>query len=151
VAVLSGSTSPSASVEIRGAVPLRAVLPAMVERISAALSGSFDLRLSPEELGSLKISFSTGETGLNVVIQTERPETLELFRRNIEQFTQDLKSLGYEDINLSFGNDGGRASEQAALLPQQGMSGGNDELPLAAATDGAGARETLRGGLDLRL
>lgn len=40
---------------------------------------------------------------LRIVIQAERPETLELLRRNTESFSQDLRQSGYSSTSFSFG------------------------------------------------
>ncbi len=81
---------------------------ALAERAAVSSAGNLEVRMSPEELGALRISFSQGDAGLTVVIQADRPETLDLFRRNIEQFSEDLKALGYEDVSMSF--EGGHES-----------------------------------------
>ncbi|SDL39561.1 flagellar hook-length control protein FliK [Aliiruegeria lutimaris] len=57
------------------------------DRVQTTSRESFDVRLSPEELGNLRISFRNADSGLNVSIHADRPETLELFRRNIEMLS----------------------------------------------------------------
>ncbi|WP_371170469.1 flagellar hook-length control protein FliK [Aliiroseovarius sp. 2305UL8-7] len=68
-----------------------------------------ELTLNPEELGRLRMTFQSDATTMNVVLQVERPETLDLMRRHIELLAQDMKELGYEDVNFSFQQQGDTA------------------------------------------
>lgn len=61
-----------------------------------------ELTLNPEELGRVRMSFQTEASSLNVIVQVERPETLDLMRRHIEQLAQDMHALGYDDVSFSF-------------------------------------------------
>ncbi|MEK6217497.1 MAG: flagellar hook-length control protein FliK, partial [Boseongicola sp.] len=65
--------------------------------------GTIEVRLSPEELGRVRMSMIQSEFGLTVTIVAERAETLELIRRNTELFAQDLRNLGHQNISFSFG------------------------------------------------
>ncbi|NDR57889.1 flagellar hook-length control protein FliK [Aliiruegeria sabulilitoris] len=80
----------------------RSLAETISDRVQVTSRESFDVRLSPEELGNLRISFINAESGLSVNIHADRPETLELFRRNIEVLSADLRALGYEDVSMSF-------------------------------------------------
>ncbi len=46
---------------------------------------------------------STTEAGIVVAINAERPETLDLMRRNASDLGDTLRDLGYEDVAFSFG------------------------------------------------
>jgi flagellar hook-length control protein FliK len=61
-----------------------------------------DLHLTPEELGSLKFRMSLSESGLNIVIQADRPETQDLIRRHFDQLQEQFASLGLGDTSISF-------------------------------------------------
>ena len=53
-----------------------------------------EVKLSPEELGRVRLSMTTAETGMTVLVTAERPETLDLIRRNIDLFAADLERTG---------------------------------------------------------
>ncbi|NVK45758.1 MAG: flagellar hook-length control protein FliK [Rhodobacteraceae bacterium] len=62
-----------------------------------------EITLTPEELGKVRLSFHVSENGaMQVVIATERPETLDLLRRNIDSLAAEFKDLGYSDSGFSF-------------------------------------------------
>lgn len=62
-----------------------------------------ELQLSPEELGSVKFLMSLSESGLNIVVQADRPETQELMRRHLDQLQAHFLSLGFGETSISFG------------------------------------------------
>ncbi len=64
-----------------------------------------ELSLNPEELGRVRLSISTAEGGITVHVLAERPETLDLMRRHIDQLGREFQALGYENINFAF-NEG---------------------------------------------
>ncbi|WP_165354664.1 flagellar hook-length control protein FliK [Tropicimonas sp. IMCC6043] len=144
---LSGALPPS----VRTAAVLRPVAAAIAERVTRGGDGSIDLRLSPRELGTLRISFVGSDTGLNVVIQADRPETLELFRRNIDLLSQDLHALGYDDVTMSFEGDRSNDSDRPA---RTGTADGADDFDAVdpnADRPPPPAPGTPPGRLDLRL
>jgi flagellar hook-length control protein FliK len=61
-----------------------------------------DLLLNPAELGRVRISLSPGDAGMTVQILADRPETLDLIRRNIDLLAQDFQSLGYDATDFAF-------------------------------------------------
>lgn len=127
----------------------RPVATMLAERVAGASSGRLDVRLSPEELGKLQISFLQDETGLNVVIRADRPDTLDLLRRHISQFTQDLRDQGYEEVTIFFGADDGEMAEErshphsATFVETAGAPG--------EAVPASSLETVVNGGLDLRL
>lgn len=66
-------------------------------------NNQIELALSPDELGRVKLTFSPTDGAINVLLVAERPETLELMKRNIDTLAQDFAKLGYESISFSFG------------------------------------------------
>lgn len=67
--------------------------------------GGVELRLNPEELGSVRMQFTQSEQGLSVHISTDRPETLELIRRHIDQLAKDLEASGFDATGFTFGDE----------------------------------------------
>ena len=93
-----------------------------------------ELRLHPEELGRVQMTLSQDATGtLTVALNVERPETLDLLRRNIDLLGADLRALGYESVDFSF--QGGGSGGGAGADPD-----GAAVAPAARETDMAAAR-----------
>ena len=96
--------------------------PTLARQVAEALHRSPDkpieLTLSPAELGRVRMTLKGGENNMMVTVFAERPETLDLMRRNIEMLDQAMSDLGYENISFSFEQGG-----------TNGSSGNNDETP----------------------
>ncbi len=83
--------------------------------------GPVGLTLSPEELGRVHLMFKNENGSLTVSLATERPETLDLMRRHIETLTQELRNIGYREVNISFGQErAGQRSFQSGAQQQAG-------------------------------
>ncbi len=108
-----------------------------------------ELTLSPEELGRVRMMLSTHDGALTLAIQADRPETIDLMRRHIDQLVQDFRDLGFTDVSFSFSRDdtasGGQRPEpepgDPAAAPAADSPPRSDPAPAGAS----------RGGLDLRL
>ena len=140
--------------EIRGAgrspAAEPAVLPASVqtprqvtlqiaEMVRTSGERAVELRLHPEELGRVQMTLSQDATGtLTVALNVERPETLDLLRRNIDLLGADLRALGYESVDFSF--QGGGSGGGAGADPDGGAAHGAAVAPAARETDMAAAR-----------
>ena len=140
----------------QGARVFRPAAAALAERVTASPSGEVDLQLSPEELGNLRISFTQDDSGLSVVIRADRAETLDLLRRHISQFTQDLREQGFEEVTISFGDRGGAATNGGWAEAEANTRIGTSrfaETPGAqlAPQPAASVQKVTNGGLDLRL
>jgi flagellar hook-length control protein FliK len=89
------------SLEPRQQIPLRVVQ--MIAQAARNLPDQpIQLALSPEELGSVRLTLHTTENAMNVSVAVERPETLELLRRNIELLASELRELGYSNLTFEF-------------------------------------------------
>jgi hypothetical protein len=88
--------------------PLRAsaVMPQIVDAVPRLADGGVEIRLDPEELGRVRLQLVPGDQGMSVVIQAERPETLDLMRRNAADLERALAEAGYDATEFSFGQDG---------------------------------------------
>lgn len=117
---------------------------------AVAGQGTFELALSPEELGSVRMVFNTIDGALAVQIAAERPETAELLRRNSELLLRDLQDAGHVYVNLSFSS-----GEQNGGAPSaQGEKNESSDQPAIAhmRTEPAyPTPERQTGRLDLRL
>lgn len=112
-AVLSGDQGTRAVVATpatQPAIPLGAQSNSVAQQVAmqislqagTARSKEIELRLEPEELGKLRITILTREAGLTVSIVAERPETLELLKRNSDQLMADLGERDLGGANLEF-------------------------------------------------
>lgn len=106
--LLTVTGAPSAALQSSGV----SVLPADITRqitqqaivlVSLSDHEAVEIALNPKELGRVRMSMAMSENGITVSIMTERPETLQLLRRNIDLLWQDFRDIGFANINFSFG------------------------------------------------
>lgn len=95
--------------------------PAVAHDIARQLSAGFaaapgdkvEVILSPEELGRVRMTILNDDRGLTMTFVAERPETLDLMRRNIDSLAQDFRGLGFGTLNFAFSREGERDLPQA--------------------------------------
>jgi hypothetical protein len=120
-----------------------------------APDGPVELTLSPEELGRVRLTLATTDGGISVSVQAERPETLDLIRRNIEHLARDFRDLGYSSTAFTFGDrpHNGQADTQArAQAPQPVPEFPQPHTALQSGSPAStGPTPVAAGGLDLRL
>ncbi len=90
---------------------------------------------------------------LTLAIHTDRPETIDLMRRHIDQLAQDFRDLGFSDLSFSFGHDdsaryGGSDARQADITAAEPAAPTLVPIP---SIPGRGPRGEPDGGIDLRL
>ena len=90
-------------------IPLRADLaPHVARQIGEAMTQAShrptEIALSPKELGRVQMSVLADDGAVTINILAERPDTLDLMRRHIDQLGQTLRSMGYDSINFAFGH-----------------------------------------------
>jgi flagellar hook-length control protein FliK len=76
----------------------------------AAKTGPIEVLLNPAELGHLRFEIHQKGEHVQVVLTAERPETLDLLRRNGEQLATEFRNAGFSGASLSFGQ-WGRSSD----------------------------------------
>lgn len=62
-----------------------------------------ELLLDPVELGKVRFELITAGDRVQVNLSVERPETLELLRRNMESLRSELNAAGFDASTLNFG------------------------------------------------
>lgn len=87
----------------------RGVAVQIADMMRAMPDRPIDVSLSPQELGRVRLSISTGEGGVTLHVLAERPETLDLMRRHADMLARELADLGFTSIDLAFG--GGKNPE----------------------------------------
>lgn len=117
--------------------------------------GQVDVALNPPELGRMRISLDMFDGGVVISVSAEKPETMELIRRHIDQLEQELKALGYDSLAFSFGS--GEPSDRDLGPPPEPGSGtaapdapSPDALPIRGAAHPGSVRDA-RGRIDIRL
>ncbi|WP_157236507.1 flagellar hook-length control protein FliK [Wenxinia marina] len=119
--------------------------------------GQTEIRLSPEELGRVRLTVASAEGAVSIQIVADRPETAEQLRRSADQLARDLSDLGYRSVDVEVRGDGDNGSDgrgRDGARPAQGDPAGAirdkaiDSLPAPAATGRSSAGSAH---LDLRL
>ncbi|WCQ99499.1 flagellar hook-length control protein FliK [Paracoccus aestuarii] len=82
----------------------RPVVQQVAEALVTSRADRTELALSPEELGRLRVVF-TGPDRTHVTIWAERPETLDLVRRNADLLAQQLADAGIGGGSMEFRRD----------------------------------------------
>lgn len=104
---LARADSPSATSPV-AAIPGRDISRQIAEALPMQDSAGFDLALSPEELGHVRLRLSIVDGASLLSIHAERPETLDLIRRHIASLETELRAHGHDGLTLRFsGGDGG--------------------------------------------
>lgn len=121
----------------------------MVLATPTTAPGTTEITLNPEELGRVKMSLTVNEGAMILTISAERPDTIDIMRRHIDQLAQTYRQLGFANMTFNFAG----SSEQGQT---HGPAPANDDLVDVAATqtdDSANPTPTLQsnGRMDLRL
>ncbi len=144
----SGITTRSESVFQRPETPIT-IARQLTEKAQNAQTRMVELSLSPQELGRVRMSLATNNEAIVVTIATERPETLALMRRHIDQLAQDFQNIGYSNVSFSFESQGGNDKEQhqdrsAPFLSTEAAESPPPEKP-------SSQQPAPRSGLDIRI
>ncbi|WP_424941198.1 flagellar hook-length control protein FliK [Aliiroseovarius sp. S253] len=152
---VSSSTSDlKSNLPARGADVPRFVSTQIAEIVRQQPDRPVELTLSPEELGRLRISFQTEGSAMHVTLSFERPDTLDLMRRHIDQLAHEMRAFGMSEVNFTFQqqtSDGGRGA-----FPDGESARSSDEPP----SDPRGAPDDVaplvlnvagRAGVDIRV
>ncbi|MBL4813634.1 MAG: flagellar hook-length control protein FliK [Rhodobacteraceae bacterium] len=125
-----------------------------------------EIMLTPEELGRVRLSLHSVGDKVVVMIAAERPETVELMRRHMDELERELRAEGFEDVSFEFGGDTAPDQDnEASADTGLGLHSGSETdrntgqgLGQTAAARALNQRETAtphqlsaNGQLDLRL
>lgn len=142
--VMAAPTQPAPTYQRVDAHP---ILRQVAEAVTRMSDDSVEIRLSPEELGTVRLQMVHGGNSMTVHITADRPETLDLMRRNIEDLARDLAEAGYEGAEFTFGEggDGGRGDGRRHSQDR------NDPVPVNPTPGTMTPKEPATSGLDLRI
>ena len=112
-----------------------------------------ELLLQPAELGRLRFEFTHRGDAVQVTIMAERPETMDLLRRNVDQLLGDLRTAGFSGSELSFGawGQGQGQARPSAMMVEDTASDGAAPQPILPVFQQTPVPRSRAGGLDLRL
>ncbi|WP_317056374.1 flagellar hook-length control protein FliK [Roseovarius rhodophyticola] len=105
----------------------RHVAQQMATAVRTTSDNSVAITLKPAELGRVQISMSTSEAGVVVHVIAERPETLELMRRHIDQLANEFQDIGYGQSEFRF--DGAGSGERQTRDDQHSEQSGETTAP----------------------
>ncbi|WP_083096687.1 flagellar hook-length control protein FliK [Pseudophaeobacter leonis] len=114
----------------------RLIAAQLAQALVAKGERNVEVALNPEELGRVKMRVTTSDTGITVVIQTERPETGDLMRRHINELADEFRRMGFDNVSFEF--SGGGASDGQASSDGDGQSAAGGS-PLAQSDEMAAA------------
>ncbi len=124
-----GASSLSAHISATmNAPPFHATVARQVaEALKGGAGRSVELTLSPAELGRVRMSLSTTDAGVSLIIHADRPETLDLMRRNIAELDRAFTDMGYADVDFAFsGGDGAQDQREEAPPDHSDVDAIND-------------------------
>ncbi|MCF2905947.1 flagellar hook-length control protein FliK [Octadecabacter sp. CECT 8868] len=112
-------------------------------------TGTTEIVLNPEELGRIKMTLTNTDAGLSVSILAERPETVDLIRKNINDLIREFQDLGYESLEFTFDNqsDEPNQHDQDAQLHLSNIT----DQPLDDHATLTHIQSAISRGLDLKL
>ncbi len=126
--------------------------PAIVEQLLASVrttaGGTIEVRLSPEELGHVRLDIRMTDGGLTVVVDADRAETLDLMRRSADLLARELRDAGFGATNLAFGSGSSQRDDRPSAPPPDDES---RDLRAPPAPDAVQTRRTATDRLDIRL
>ncbi|MDP3341304.1 flagellar hook-length control protein FliK [Frigidibacter sp.] len=125
--------------------------PQLAEAVARFPDRPVELTLSPEELGRVRLTLSTSDAGLVLAVSAERPETLDLMRRNIDQLARDFREIGFSDLSFSFTQQDRRPQAGPHSALPDASAPAEAAAPAALPTAPAPRRPAPAGGLDLRI
>ncbi len=140
-----------------GIQPLRitpeAVSQQVVHVVVSHAEDRAELLLQPAELGRLRFEFTHRGDAVQVTIMAERPETMDLLRRNVDQLLGDLRTAGFSGSELSFGawGQGQGQARPSAMMVEDTASDGAAPQPILPVFQQTPVPRSRAGGLDLRL
>ncbi|MGO4906730.1 flagellar hook-length control protein FliK [Pseudorhodobacter sp. W20_MBD10_FR17] len=134
------------------AVPVSAIAEQIKAHSTAGKPSTIELTLTPEDLGKIRLVMVPEGDKIRIVVHTDRPETLDLIRRNTDAFSADLRQAGYSNASFSFSGWNGRQTDHQ----NQHSSNPNYDLPAddaqpSPATPKPQASQPKLGGLNLRV
>lgn len=119
----------------------------LVEHLLRQPERAVEISLHPRELGRVHMALAVSEHGMTLTITADRPETLDLMRRHIDQLAQEFRQLGQNEVGFAFRQ--GDADRQPG--PDQDAMAGPVAGDAKEAAEPLHTGPVVHIGLDLRL
>lgn len=135
----------------------RLIAAQLAQALVAKGERNVEVALNPEELGRVKMRVTTSDTGITVVIQTERPETGDLMRRHINELADEFRRMGFDNVSFEFSGGGASDGQASSEGDGQSAAGGSplaqsDEMAAAPVADIATQQLRMgNAGVDMRV
>ena len=128
------------------------VIQVIAEAARALQDRPVEVTLNPEELGRVRLTLHSVEGSMSVSVAVERPETLDLLRRNIEMLASQLRELGYKNLSFSFAGQGDNFGSDQDQRDDTQNPGADDPVSAVPAPQPDRARIIVgyAGGVDIR-
>lgn len=147
ISQLSTAGAPTMATQASPAPPPLPIVAQISAQISgAATPGVIDLRLTPAELGPVRIIMHAVDGDMMVSIIADNPQTLDLMRRNSDMLLQEFRNLGHANVAFQFSGGGQRQDHQAP-----DASNIQPQAEVASLTPTIITQGIKTDGLDLRL
>ncbi len=98
----AGSTAMASPVDPASLNTARNVAQQIMVQIAKTAEPRIEIRLDPPELGRVVVTMVTSDNVVTATIAAERPEIVELMRRNAETLAAAFEKAGFGQANLSF-------------------------------------------------
>ncbi|WP_164660750.1 flagellar hook-length control protein FliK [Tropicibacter sp. Alg240-R139] len=130
----------------------RSVGAQLAEQVAKRPQGAVDITLNPEELGRVRMTVNAGDSTVAISIMAERPETLDLMRRHVDQLIEEFRQLEYDGVEFAF-SDGGATPDgsQGSATPHTRLAGSEILNDRPEPTEEIPNRPSRQTGLDIRL
>jgi hypothetical protein len=96
----------------------------ILDRLPPAGGPRFEIALAPAELGNVTLRLIGTDAGSLLVVQADRPETVDLMRRHIGMLEAELRSLGHDALTVRFGGHGSGSTGWGPGTGTQGQAWG---------------------------
>jgi hypothetical protein len=132
-------------------VPVSAIAEQIKTHARAEKPSAIELTLTPDDLGKIRLYMTPDGDKIRIFVHADRPETLELIRRNTESFSADLRQAGYSNASFSFsGSNGRQPAQQDRENTKSGFDSANGD-PIATTAPKPTIGQIKPSGLNLRV
>lgn len=110
--------------------PVAAPAPAPLPQPAAPpVQGPTEFAIGSPDLGEVRLRLVTDGPAMQLLFLAERPDTLDLMRRNADLLMADLRALGLGQAALDFAGGGGAQGHSRAAPPEPPAPGRPPEAP----------------------
>ncbi len=144
--ITASPSNPAALTPTQTAYTVHQITTQIVAEAGAKTGRDIEVRLDPEELGRIRITVHPREAGLFIALAVERPETLDLLRKNASELMANLQDFDLSGATLEFSQDDNSPPPQT-----DDMGLDEDPIQLAVTPPTPDLQRTSDARLDLRL